>query len=115
MTAYVDEDLQQNRTFTSDTFEVFNTDGTPKDLTGGSANLDARYGDSETATLALNLTQSSGVTLGGTAGTFFYTVTDAQALGMTPGTINYDLIIKDSGGVQCGSLSGVWRLRASVA
>lgn len=115
MTAWRDERLKQNVGFTSITFPLTNADGSTTDLTGATASLNARYGNNEAAPLAIALTQSSGITLNGIYGTCFYTLTPAQVLAMTPGTINYDFLITLTTGEVRNPASGVWRLGGSTA
>lgn len=117
--AWRDERLKQNVQFDSPVFLIKNPDGSIADLTGATSVLKARYGNQETAVLALLLTESSGVQLGGSSGLAAYAVAPAQALSMTPGSINYDWFITlNSGGPYDGEydiFSGVWRLSGSVA
>ena len=67
-----------------------NADGTPINLTGYTAQLQARefYGS---ATAALTLTVGSGITLGGSAGTISIHATATQTGAMPTGVYVYDL------------------------
>lgn len=116
MTAYIDEDFSQNEDFTSETITIENPDGTLANLAGATATLDARYGSGETATLALQLTSGAGqIVLNVSDSTAYYKVTAAQALSMTPGTINYTMKCLLASGAQSLPIKGVWRLAASEA
>lgn len=64
--------------------------GTALDWTGYSARMQVRTGADASATL-LSLSNGSGITLGGTAGTVLLTITNAQSAAIPSGSYAYDL------------------------
>ena len=78
--------------------------GTPVSLTGAEADLQIRENVDDTTAL-VSLSESSGITLGGAAGTIIVTLTSTQTnLDIENGV--YDLRIKESGGDWDYLLSG---------
>lgn len=70
--------------------------GTPVNLTGAEANLQIRENVDDTTAL-VSLSESSGITLGGAAGTIIVTLTSTQTnLDIENGV--YDMRVKESGG-----------------
>lgn len=67
------------------------------DLGGYSAKLQLR--DSITNALILELTSSSGLTLGGSAGTITWQMTTAQTIALPTGSLAYDLRMTNGTGV----------------
>ena len=97
----------QGATYTSDTY-VWTKDGsTLIPLTGVTATMKIRATSLGTGTLIATLTNGSGITLGGTAGTFILSQTAAQTLAMTPGRYWYDLLFAYSTGDYAGTTDDV--------
>ena len=67
------------------------------DLTNYTARLDIRRKVSDSPAVA-TLTNSSGITLGGAAGTIVIALTDTQTAAITPGPAVYDLEMIDGSG-----------------
>ena len=65
----------------------------PVDLSGYTAQMAVRRGIGDTAAL-ITLTQASGITLGGAAGTIVLVIDDSENT-FAPGTAYFDLILKD--------------------
>lgn len=85
--------LEQGATFVR-TFTWTNPDTTPVDLTGATAHLQIRTGVANIVnTTLLDLTQGSGITLGGTAGTITITFTASQTASLTVAKAQYDLYV----------------------
>jgi hypothetical protein len=88
-----------DRTFT------INVDGTPMNLTGYTAAMQVRETyDSSTPTISL--TNGSGITLGGTAGTIAVLISSTASAAITDGFYSYDLEITSGGGVKDRILQG---------
>ena len=64
--------------------------GTAINLTGYSAAMQVRE-TYDSATALVSLTNGSGITLGGTAGTILVTITNAQSAAISAGAYAYDL------------------------
>lgn len=83
--------------------------GTPIDLTGYSARMKLK--DTYGGNTLVSLTDSDGITLGGSAGTVTVTISDSQtaAIGGTDHTKGvYDLEVESAGGVTTRLLEGRW-------
>jgi len=88
-----------DRTFT------ISVSGTPMNLTGYSAAMQVRETyDSSTPTISL--TNGSGITLGGTAGTIAVLISSTASAAITEGFYQYDLEITSGGGVKDRILQG---------
>lgn len=70
---------------------TWTVDGSAVNLSGGSAIMQLRDDPSSSASLTISTT--SGITLGGTAGTIRLQITDAQLGALTPGVYDYDLLV----------------------
>ena len=66
------------------------------DLTGYSARLKARNNSSKL--VVFSLTSSSGITLGGAAGTIALSVSATDTADLIPGKYSYDIELESSGG-----------------
>jgi hypothetical protein len=86
--------------------------GTAVNLTGYSAAMQVRENPSATATI-LSLTNGSGITLGGTAGTIAVAVSANTMGSATPGNYVYDLEL-NSGGQVTRLLQGGFSISAEV-
>ncbi len=75
----------------------FADNGKPIDLTGYTARMEFRAKQTY-ASPALSLTSGSGITLGGTAGTVRFVITEAQAIALTLAAGTHELILIDAGG-----------------
>lgn len=102
--------LEQGATYTSPTYTVKKGDGSLENLTGWTALMKIRtspYGSgSNPGTVLLTLTDGSGITLGGAAGTVIIGITHAQTLALLFGTFWYDLMLTDGSGNVLKLLSG---------
>ncbi len=87
--------------------------GTKKDLTNYTAAMDIRRKTSDSTALAA-LTSSSGITLGGTAGTINLALTDVQTAAITPGMAVFDLELIDAAGSNMRLLEGTMEFTPSV-
>lgn len=87
--------------------------GTPVNLTGSTARLQFRKAASS-PTAALSITSSSGITLGGAAGTVTFNVTDTQTSTIDAGIYVYDLEIETAGGVTSRWVEGKVNVSAEV-
>jgi hypothetical protein len=86
--------------------------GTAVDLTNYSAAMQVKENASSTASV-LSLTDDSGITLGGTAGTIAITVAASTMGSATPGNYVYDLEL-DSGSEVTRLLQGGFSISAEV-
>jgi hypothetical protein len=90
------------------------SDGSPINLTSYTARLQIRESYTATSTL-ISLTNGSGITLGGSAGTIAITITAAQTAALSaPGSGVYDLEMVSAGGVVTRLLEGVVTISAEV-
>ena len=87
--------------------------GTPYNLTGCTARLQFRKSPSSPTT-ALSITSSSGITLGGSAGTITFNVTDTMTSAIDSGIYVYDLEIETAGGVTSRWVEGKVNVSAEV-
>jgi hypothetical protein len=69
---------------------VYKRGGVPVSLTGASARMQLRT-SYDAPTAAISLTNTSGITLGGTAGTIKVSLTEAQTQALPAGRYVYDL------------------------
>jgi hypothetical protein len=79
--------------------------GSPMNLTGYTAAMQVRETYDSTSTL-LSLTNGSGITLGGTAGTIAVLVASTATAAIADGFYSYDLEITSGGGVTDRLLQG---------
>jgi hypothetical protein len=94
---------------------TWEADGEPVDLTGCTALMDIRSGES--GALLATLTSegvSPTITLGGAAGTVTFNVPAATTAGWAAGDYEYDLLITDGDGVVTALVAGVVKVRAGV-
>ena len=83
------------------------------DLSTYTSAMDIRRKQSDSAAL-IALTSSSGITLGGSAGTIVITLTDTQTAAVTPGPGVWDLELIDSGGSSLRLVEGTCEFTPSV-
>jgi len=83
------------------------------DLSNYTARMDIRRKQSDSSALA-TLTNSSGITLGGSAGTIVIALTDTQTASITPGPAVYDLEMIDGSGKVRRLIAGSLTFTASV-
>ena len=88
-----------DRTFT------IKVDGVALNLTGYSAAMQVRETYDSTTPL-ISLTNGSGITLGGTAGTIGVVISSTASAAITDGYYSYDLEITSGGGVRDRLLQG---------
>jgi hypothetical protein len=86
--------------------------GTAVNLTGYTAAMQVRINPAESSTI-LSLTNGSGITLGGTAGTIAVAVSANTMGSATPGNYVYDLEL-NSGGQVTRLLQGSFAIQAEV-
>ena len=84
-----------------------------KDLTNYTAAMDIRRKVSDSSAL-IALTSSSGITLGGTAGTISIVLTDTQTAAVTPGFAYWDLELIDADGSNLRLVEGTMEFTPSV-
>jgi hypothetical protein len=87
--------------------------GTALNLSGYTSAMQVREAADSTATL-LSLTSSSGITLGGTAGTITVAITSAQSSAIPAGSFAYDLEITSNGGEVTRLLQGAFNVQGNV-
>ncbi len=92
---------------------TIDTDGTPWNLTSYTAAMQVRP-FVESTTKILDLTSSSGITLGGSAGTVAVSVSAATMAATTAGRHVYDFKLTSAGGVTTTILSGVFIIQPEV-
>jgi nucleoside phosphorylase len=83
-------------------------------LTGYTASLKIRP-TVESSTVSLSLTQASGLTLGGAAGTVTITISAAQTTTLAGGNFVYDLKVTSGGGVATRLVEGDVIVSAEVS
>lgn len=88
-------------------------DGVAVNLGGYTARLQARETVSDSST-ALSISTSSGITLGGSAGTITLSRSATQTAALTPGRYYYDLELESAGGVVTRLLEGTLTIYAEV-
>lgn len=93
------------------TFTV-NVGGTALDLTGYTAAMQVRESVGATATL-VSLTNGSGITLGGTAGTIGVTISSTASAAISAGSYSYDLEL-NSGSTITRLLEGAFNVTGNV-
>lgn len=77
---------------------TYKLDSVPVDLSGYSARLQVRQTHYSTSAIA-SLTSSSGITLGGSAGTIDILINDEETKDFPAGNWVYDLEVESSGGI----------------
>jgi len=87
--------------------------GTALNWTGYSARMQVRDSSDATATL-LSLTNGSGITLGGTAGTIAVAITSTQSAAIPAGAYAYDLELVSSGNIVTRLLQGAFIVSGNV-
>ena len=87
--------------------------GVAYDLTGCTARLQFRKSFTDQTT-ALSITSSSGITLGGIAGTVTFNVADTVTAAIEAGVYVYDLEIETAGGVTSRWVQGKVNVSAEV-
>jgi hypothetical protein len=87
--------------------------GVAYNLTGCTARLQFRKAPTSPDT-ALSITSSSGMTLGGAAGTITFNVTDTTTAGIPAGIYVYDLEVETAGGVTTRWVYGKVNVSAEV-
>ena len=105
ITAYQGADF--DRTFT------ITQGGTALNLSGYTSGMQVREAADSTAYL-LSLTSSSGITLGGTAGTIAVAITSAQSSAISAGSYAYDLEITSGAGQVTRLLEGAFTVSGNV-
>lgn len=93
---------------------VWAVDGVPVNLTGYSAALQVRA-SAEALDSSLSLTEASGLTLGGAAGSVGVYASAAQVGALGPGVFAYDLVLTSGGGVSTALLAGDFIVRQGVS
>ena len=99
---------------------TFSLSLTYKDSTGAAINLTgftarSKFKTSYSGTVVANLTSSSGITLGGAAGTIVLTISATDTAAITaPSSGVYDLEIVSSGGVVTRLLEGKYNVTPEV-
>ena len=88
-----------DRTFT------ISVSGSPMNLTGYSAAMQVRETFDSSSTV-VSLTNGSGITLGGTAGTIAVVISSTASAAIADGYYSYDLEITSGGGVKDRILQG---------
>lgn len=96
-----------DRTFTA------TIDATPINLTGYTAAMQVRDA-ADSATALISLTSSSGIVLGGSAGTIAVTISAEVTSAIVAGSYSYDLEITSGGGVVTRLLQGAFNVTAGV-
>lgn len=91
---------------------TWSTGGTPTNLTNYTAAMQVRTAANAPTTI-LSLTNGSGITLGGTAGTIDVTIGATTMGSATPGQYVYDLEL-NSGGTVYRLLQGTFQIQAEV-
>ncbi len=86
--------------------------GTALNLTGYTAAMQVRESVGSTATL-VNLTNGSGITLGGTAGTIGVTISSTASAAISAGSYSYDLEL-NSGSTITRLLEGAFNVTGNV-
>jgi len=87
--------------------------GSPYNLTGCTARLQFRKAFTSPDTV-LSITQASGITLGGAAGTVTFNVADTVTAAIEAGVYVYDLEIETAGGVTSRWVQGKVNVSAEV-
>jgi hypothetical protein len=87
--------------------------GTALNWTGYTARMQVRTSSDATATL-LSLTNGSGITLGGTAGTILLTISNAQSAAVTAGSFAYDLELVSGSSAVTRLLQGAFNVIGNV-
>lgn len=99
-----DLDIDAGATFVEEV-TFLDSAGAPVNLTGYTAAMKIRP-TAESDTVSLALTQASGLSLGGAAGTVLITITAAQTTALASGNFVYDLKVTSAGGVATRLIEG---------
>lgn len=91
---------------------TWSTNGTPTNLTNYTAAMQVRV-TADASTAVLSLTNGSGITLGGTAGTIDITIGATTMGSVSAGQYVYDLEL-NSGGTVYRLLQGTFQVQAEV-
>jgi hypothetical protein len=92
---------------------TIDTDGTVWNLTNSSAAMQVRK-STTSSTAILSLTSSSGITLGGTAGTVAMTASASTMAALPAGTWVYDIELTSSNGTVYAILQGKFIINPEV-
>lgn len=114
MATLVDLDIDQNADYQSVTFDWLDVNGSPMNLSGATATLTIRPRLDPTSTAILTITETSGITLGGTLGTISWVFTNAQTNTLTAGEYAYTLRIVTADSKAAQLLSGAVFVRGSA-
>lgn len=87
--------------------------GNPVNVTGYIARLQARAAVEDTTT-ALSISTTSGITLGGSAGTVTLSRSASQTAALTPGRYYYDLELESGSGIVTRLTEGTLTIYAEV-
>lgn len=98
----------------TDTITFRDSAGALVNLTGYTAAMKIRP-TVESSTVSLSLTQASGLTLGGAAGTVLITISAAQSTALDSGNFVYDLKVTSAGGVATRLVEGTVTVNADVS
>lgn len=104
--------LEQGATFTRQ-LTWKDSAGGPVNLTGYTAKMQLRPSASSSVVL-LELTETSGITLGGAAGTIIIKITDEQTDTLAPGKVKYDLKLTSPAGDDTRLLEGSLKITPAV-
>lgn len=104
--------IDQGSTFTFQ-FTIQDGTGTAWNLTSYTARMQIRTAAESTSTL-VSLTNSSGITLGGAAGTVTITISATQTAAMPAGRHVWDIEVVSAGGVVTRILEGKAIVKAEV-
>jgi hypothetical protein len=104
MATRYDLEIDAGATYTY-TATVRDSAGALVNLTGYTAAMKIRP-TVESSTVSLSLTQASGLTLGGAAGTVLITITAAQTTALDSGNFVYDLKVTSGGGIATRVIEG---------
>lgn len=111
MTAVYPFTAGQGETF--DRTITWEIDGTPVNLTGYTARMQIRKTHKSTSAV-VSLTSSSGLTLGGSAGTIQIVISATATAALTAGKYVYDLELVSAGGIVTRVIEGTFELTPEV-
>lgn len=112
--AIVALEVEQNADFESDTYLWLDPDGDPVNLTGATAALTIRTRPDPNAPSVLAITHTSGIALGGTAGTVSFVFTATQTNEIAQGEYFFTLRIANVTSKAFQFLSGSVLVRGST-
>jgi hypothetical protein len=92
---------------------TWTTNGTAVDLTGYTAKMQVKWATTD-ANALITLTDTSGITLGGSAGTIAITIPYATMQTIPAGYAVYDLQLTSSGGEVTPLIAGDFKIRHEV-